>query len=113
MVIDRTVAAMSDFAAGANIDGKHYFGINWDRDVATPEIADIRNVVAGDPSPDGQGTLLIKRGIEVGHIFQLGTKYSEALKASVQGEDGRNQILTMGCYGIGVTRVVAAAIEQN
>ncbi|MDC9141076.1 proline--tRNA ligase [Escherichia coli] len=113
VVIDRTVAAMSDFAAGANIDGKHYFGINWDRDVATPEIADIRNVVAGDPSPDGQGTLLIKRGIEVGHIFQLGTKYSEALKASVQGEDGRNQILTMGCYGIGVTRVVAAAIEQN
>ncbi len=77
VVIDRTVAAMSDFAAGANIDGKHYFGINWDRDVATPEIADIRNVVAGDPSPDGQGTLLIKRGIEVGHIFQLGTKYSK------------------------------------
>ncbi len=88
VVIDRTVAAMSDFAAGANIDGKHYFGINWDRDVATPEVADIRNVVAGDPSPDGRGTLLIKRGIEVGHIFQLGTKYSEALKASVQGEDG-------------------------
>ncbi len=113
MVIDRTVAVMSDFGAGANIDGKHYFGINWDRDVATPEVADIRNVVAGDPSPDGKGTLLIKRGIEVGHIFQLGTKYSEALKASVQGEDGRNQILTMGCYGIGVTRVVAAAIEQN
>lgn len=81
--------------------------------MATPVVADIRNVVAGDPSPDGQGTLLIKRGIEVGHIFQLGTKYSEALKASVQGEDGRNQILTMGCYGIGVTRVVAAAIEQN
>ncbi|EAN8237206.1 proline--tRNA ligase [Salmonella enterica] len=113
VIIDRTVASMSDFAAGANIDGKHYFGINWDRDVATPVVADIRNVVAGDPSPDGQGTLLIKRGIEVGHIFQLGTKYSEALKASVQGEDGRNQILTMGCYGIGVTRVVAAAIEQN
>lgn len=113
VIIDRTVAAMSDFAAGANTDGKHYFGINWDRDVATPVVADIRNVVAGDPSPDGQGTLLIKRGIEVGHIFQLGTKYSEALKASVQGEDGRNQILTMGCYGIGVTRVVAAAIEQN
>ena len=113
VVVDRTVAAMSDFSAGANIDGKHYFGINWDRDVATPEVADIRNVVAGDPSPDGQGTLLIKRGIEVGHIFQLGTKYSEALKASVQGEDGRNVTLTMGCYGIGVTRVVAAAIEQN
>ncbi|WP_434586284.1 proline--tRNA ligase [Klebsiella sp. R390] len=113
VVIDRTVAVMSDFAAGANIDGKHYFGINWDRDVATPEVADIRNVVAGDPSPDGQGTLLIKRGIEVGHIFQLGTKYSQAMNASVQGEDGRNQVLTMGCYGIGVTRVVAAAIEQN
>ncbi|MEJ8325320.1 proline--tRNA ligase [Kosakonia sacchari] len=113
VVIDRTVAAMSDFSAGANIDGKHYFGINWDRDVATPEVADIRNVVAGDPSPDGKGTLLIKRGIEVGHIFQLGTKYSQALNAAVQGEDGRNQILTMGCYGIGVTRVVAATIEQN
>lgn len=113
VIIDRTVAVMSDFAAGANIDGKHYFGINWDRDVATPEVADIRNVVAGDPSPDGKGSLLIKRGIEVGHIFQLGTKYSEAMKAAVQGEDGRNQILTMGCYGIGVTRVVAAAIEQN
>jgi len=113
LVIDRTVAAMSDFSAGANIDGKHYFGINWDRDVVTPEVADIRNVVAGDPSPDGKGTLLIKRGIEVGHIFQLGTKYSQALNAAVQGEDGRNQILTMGCYGIGVTRVVAAAIEQN
>ena len=113
VVIDRTVAVMSDFAAGANIDGKHYFGINWDRDVATPEVADIRNVVAGDPSPDGKGTLMIKRGIEVGHIFQLGTKYSEAMKAAVQGEDGRNQTLTMGCYGIGVTRVVAAAIEQN
>lgn len=113
VVIDRTVATMSDFSAGANIDGKHYFGINWDRDVATPEVADIRNVVAGDPSPDGQGTLMIKRGIEVGHIFQLGTKYSQAMNAAVQGEDGRNQILTMGCYGIGVTRVVAAAIEQN
>ena len=113
VVIDRSVAAMSDFAAGANIDGKHFVGINWERDVALPEVADIRNVVEGDPSPDGKGTLLIKRGIEVGHIFQLGTKYSEAMKASVQGEDGRNQILTMGCYGIGVTRVVAAAIEQN
>ncbi|MBU9853713.1 proline--tRNA ligase [Rahnella bonaserana] len=113
VVADRTVAAMSDFSAGANIDGKHYFGINWDRDVALPEIADIRNVVAGDPSPDGQGTLVIKRGIEVGHIFQLGTKYSEAMNATVQGEDGKNQLMTMGCYGIGVTRVVAAAIEQN
>ena len=113
VVIDRTVAAMSDFGAGANQDGKHFFGINWERDVALPQVADIRNVVEGDASPDGKGTLLIKRGIEVGHIFQLGNKYSQALQASVQGEDGRNQILTMGCYGIGVTRVVAAAIEQN
>ncbi|MEC5344505.1 proline--tRNA ligase [Brenneria populi] len=112
-VVDRTVAAMNDFGAGANIDGKHYFGINWERDVALPLVADIRNVVEGDASPDGKGTLQIKRGIEVGHIFQLGSKYSEALKATVQGEDGRNQVLTMGCYGIGVTRVVAAAIEQN
>lgn len=113
VIADRSVAVMSDFAAGANIDGKHFIGINWDRDVALPEVADLRNVVAGDPSPDGKGTLMIRRGIEVGHIFQLGTKYSEALKAAVQGEDGRNQTLTMGCYGIGVTRVVAAAIEQN
>ncbi|KML65312.1 proline--tRNA ligase [Pectobacterium peruviense] len=113
VVVDRTVAAMSDFSAGANIDGKHYFGINWVRDVALPQVADIRNVIEGDISPDGKGTLQIKRGIEVGHIFQLGSKYSEALKATVQGEDGRNQTLTMGCYGIGVTRVVAAAIEQN
>lgn len=113
VIIDRTVAAMSDFAAGANQDGKHFFGVNWERDVALPQVADIRNVVEGDASPDGKGTLLIKRGIEVGHIFQLGTKYSQALQASVQGEDGRNQILTMGCYGIGVTRAVAAAIEQN
>lgn len=113
IIVDRTVAAMSDFSAGANIDGKHYFGINWDRDAALPEVADLRNVVAGDPSPDGQGTLVIKRGIEVGHIFQLGTKYSEAMNATVQGEDGRNQVMTMGCYGIGITRVVAAAIEQN
>jgi len=113
VIADRTVAAMSDFSTGANIDGKHYFGVNWERDVALPKVADIRNVVEGDASPDGQGTLLIKRGIEVGHIFQLGTKYSEAMKATVQGEDGRNQVVTMGCYGIGVTRVVAAAIEQN
>lgn len=113
VIIDRTVAAMSDFGVGANQDGKHFFGINWECDVALPQVADIRNVVEGDASPDGKGTLLIKRGIEVGHIFQLGTKYSQALQASVQGENGRNQILTMGCYGIGVTRVVAAAIEQN
>ncbi|KGT94794.1 proline--tRNA ligase [Erwinia typographi] len=113
IVIDRTVAVMSDFSAGANVDGKHFTGINWQRDLPLPHVADIRNVVEGDPSPDGKGTLQIKRGIEVGHIFQLGTKYSEAMKAAVQGEDGRNQILTMGCYGIGITRIVAAAIEQN
>ncbi len=113
LVIDRSVAVMSDFGAGANIDGKHYFGINWSRDLPLAPIADLRKVVEGDISPDGKGTLQIKRGIEVGHIFQLGTKYSEALKATVQGEDGRNQTLTMGCYGIGVSRVVAAAIEQN
>lgn len=113
IVVDRCVAVMSDFGAGANIDDKHYFGINWERDLPLPHIADLRNVVEGDISPDGQGTLQIKRGIEVGHIFQLGTKYSEAMKATVQGEDGRNQVMTMGCYGIGVSRVVAAAIEQN
>lgn len=113
VVVDRTVAAMSDFCAGANKDDKHLININWQRDLPLPRVADIRNVVEGDASPDGKGTLLIKRGIEVGHIFQLGTKYSEAMKASVQGEDGRNQTLTMGCYGIGITRIVAAAIEQN
>ncbi|CNI21541.1 proline--tRNA ligase [Yersinia vastinensis] len=113
IVIDRSVAVMSDFGAGANIDDKHYFGINWERDLPLPQVADLRNVVEGDISPDGKGTLQIKRGIEVGHIFQLGTKYSEAMKATVQGEDGRNQVMTMGCYGIGVSRVVAAAIEQN
>ncbi|WLS78172.1 proline--tRNA ligase [Erwinia pyri] len=113
IVVDRTVAVMSDFCAGANIDGKHFTGINWQRDLPLPHVADIRNVVEGDASPDGKGTLQIKRGIEVGHIFQLGAKYSEAMKASVQGEDGRNQTLMMGCYGIGITRIVAAAIEQN
>ncbi|AKO45959.1 proline--tRNA ligase [[Haemophilus] ducreyi] len=112
-IVDRSVALMSDFAAGANIDGKHYLNVNWQRDVALPEVFDLRNVVAGDPSPDGKGTLLIKRGIEVGHIFQLGQKYSDAMNATVQGEDGKPLVMTMGCYGIGVTRVVAAAIEQH
>ena len=112
-VLDRSVALMSDFGAGANIDGKHYFGLNWERDLPLPAIADLRTVVAGGPSPDGHGTLVIKRGIEVGHIFQLGTKYSQALNCQVLGENGKPIILTMGCYGIGVTRVVAAAIEQN
>ncbi|PKM00367.1 MAG: proline--tRNA ligase [Gammaproteobacteria bacterium HGW-Gammaproteobacteria-9] len=112
-VIDRSVALMSDFGAGANIDDKHYFGLNWERDLPLPQIADLRNVVAGDPSPDGQGRLVIKRGIEVGHIFQLGTKYSEAMNCQVMGENGKPATLIMGCYGIGVSRVVAAAIEQN
>ncbi|WP_111657070.1 proline--tRNA ligase [Isoalcanivorax indicus] len=112
-IIDRSVALMSDFGAGANEDGKHYFGINWERDLPLPEIADLRNAVDGDPSPDGEGRLTIKRGIEVGHIFQLGTKYSEALKAAVLDENGKSVVMPMGCYGIGVTRVVAAAIEQN
>ncbi|WP_419810364.1 proline--tRNA ligase [Bacterioplanoides sp.] len=113
IVVDRAVAHCSDFGAGANIDGKHLFGINWERDLPLPEVADLRNVVAGDPSPCGNGTLEIKRGIEVGHIFQLGTKYSEALKATVLNENGKDQTMIMGCYGIGVSRVVAAAIEQN
>ncbi len=112
-IIDRSVALMSDFAVGANIDDKHYFGVNWERDLPVPEVADLRNVVEGDPSPCGNGTLEIKRGIEVGHIFQLGTKYSEAMKAQVLGENGKPVTMTMGCYGIGVSRVVAAAIEQN
>lgn len=112
-IIDRTVAQMSDFGAGANIEGKHYFGINWERDLPTPQIADIRNVVEGDPSPCGKGSLSIKRGIEVGHIFQLGQKYAEALNAKVLDENGKAVTMDMGCYGIGVSRVVAAAIEQN
>lgn len=112
-IVDRSVANLNDFTMGANLDGKHYFGVNWERDLAIPMVADLRNVVEGDPSPCGKGSLQIKRGIEVGHIFQLGTKYSEAMKAQIQGEDGRLQTMIMGCYGIGVSRVVAAAIEQN
>lgn len=113
IIIDRSVALMSDFGAGANTDDKHYFGINWERDTPLPEIADLRNVVDGDPSPDGQGTLSIKRGIEVGHVFQLGQKYSQAMDANVLGDNGKTSHPWMGCYGIGITRVVAAAIEQN
>ncbi|MGD8578050.1 MAG: proline--tRNA ligase [Lysobacterales bacterium] len=112
-IADRTVAAMADFTAGANQDGKHFFGINWGRDVELPEVADLRNVVEGDPSPDGEGVLNLARGIEVGHIFQLGSKYSEAMNAVVLGEDGKSHVMMMGCYGIGVSRIVAAAIEQN
>ncbi|SNY95917.1 proline--tRNA ligase [Halomonas sp. hl-4] len=113
IIIDRSVALMSDFGAGANIEDKHYFGINWERDAPLPTIADLRKVVEGDPSPDGKGTLMIKRGIEVGHVFQLGKKYSEAMNANVLGDNGKTSHPWMGCYGIGVTRVVAAAIEQN
>jgi prolyl-tRNA synthetase len=112
-IVDRSVAVMSDFGAGANIDGKHYFGINWGRDVELGQVEDLRNVVEGDPSPCGKGTLMLKRGIEVGHIFQLGTNYSEKMNCNVLGPDGKSTILEMGCYGIGVSRVVAAAIEQN
>ncbi|MFD2190086.1 proline--tRNA ligase [Pistricoccus aurantiacus] len=113
IIIDRDVARMSDFGAGANIDDKHYFGINWERDLPLPKVADLRNVKEGDLSPDGKGTLSIKRGIEVGHVFQLGRKYSEALNATVLDDTGRAVNPWMGCYGIGVTRVMAAAIEQN
>lgn len=114
VIADRTVAAMSDFTCGANKEGFHLSGVNFGRNLPEPAlVADIRNVVEGDPSPDGKGKLVIKRGIEVGHIFQLGKKYSEALKLNVLGEDGKPFTVTMGCYGIGVTRVVASAIEQN
>ena len=113
VIVDRAASVLSDFIAGANEADKHATGVNWQRDAQFTEVYDLRNVVEGDPSPDGKGTLLIKRGIEVGHIFQLGTKYSEALGCKVLGEDGKPFTVTMGCYGIGVTRVVAAAIEQN
>ncbi len=112
-IVDRSVAVMSDFGAGANVDDKHYFGINWGRDVELGPVEDLRNVVEGDPSPCGKGTIQLKRGIEVGHIFQLGNAYSAAMNCGVLGPDGKNVILEMGCYGIGITRVVAAAIEQN
>jgi prolyl-tRNA synthetase len=113
VIIDKSAAVCSDFVCGANISGKHLTGVNWERDVALGSIADIRNVVEGDPSPDGIGILNIKRGIEVGHIFQLGNKYTQAMNASVLSENGKAKIMTMGCYGIGVSRVVASAIEQN
>ncbi len=113
IIADHEVAQMSDFAAGANIDDKHYFGINWERDVACPPTVDIRTAVEGDKSPDGKGYLQMARGIEVGHIFQLGTAYSSAMNAVVLGEDSKSHVMHMGCYGIGVSRIVAAAIEQN
>jgi prolyl-tRNA synthetase len=113
VIADRTVAAMADFVCGANEEGFHLTGVNWGRDLPEPEVADIRNVVEGDPSPDGRGRLRIRRGIEVGHIFQLRTKYSEAMKAVFLDAKGQTQPMEMGCYGIGVTRIAAAAIEQN
>lgn len=113
VIVDRAASILSDFVAGANIVDQHATGLNWDRDATYSEVYDLRNVVDGDPSPDGHGTLQIKRGIEVGHIFQLGQKYSEALNCTVLGEDGKPTIVSMGCYGIGITRVIAAAIEQN
>ena len=113
VVVDLAAAQLADFVCGANEDGKHLSGVNWGRDLPAAEVADLRNVVAGDPSPDGQGELVIARGIEVGHIFQLGRKYSEAMKATVLDEQGKDIPMEMGCYGIGVSRIVAAAIEQN
>ena len=113
VIVDRAASVLSDFVAGANAIDQHATGLNWERDAQFTEVYDLRNVVEGDPSPDGQGTLQIKRGIEVGHIFQLGQKYSEALGCKVLGEDGKPLVVTMGCYGIGVTRVVASSIEQN
>jgi prolyl-tRNA synthetase len=113
ILVDRSAAACSDFVCGANEDGYHLTGVNWERDVSDFEVCDLRNVVAGDASPDGKGSLQIRKGIEVGHIFQLGDKYSKAMNCGVLNESGKHQILKMGCYGIGVTRIVAAAIEQN
>lgn len=111
--VDRAATCLSDFVCGANEEGRHLTGVNWARDLPLGEVVDIRNVVEGDPSPDGKGTLTIARGIEVGHIFQLGKVYSDSMKATVLDENGKSVVMTMGCYGIGVSRVVAAAIEQN
>ncbi|NMM36478.1 MAG: proline--tRNA ligase [Glaciimonas sp.] len=113
LVVDRTVANMSDFVCGANAEDYHFTGANWGRDLPEPIVADIRDVVAGDPSPDGKGVLAIQRGIEVGHVFQLGTSYSESMRATFLDENGKPQLLQMGCYGIGITRILGAAIEQN
>jgi prolyl-tRNA synthetase len=113
IIADRTVAAMADFVCGANTADFHYTGVNWGRDLPEPIVADIRNVQVGDPSPDGKGILSIQRGIEVGHVFYLGSKYSQAMNAVFIDEDGKSKVMEMGCYGIGVTRLVGAAIEQN
>jgi prolyl-tRNA synthetase len=113
IIVDHAASRLADFSCGANSDGRHFTGVNWVRDLPEPICADLRNVVAGDPSPDGRGTLSIARGIEVGHIFQLGTKYSKSMQACVLDEAGKESPMIMGCYGIGVSRIVAAAIEQN
>ena len=113
IVADRTVANMSDFVCGANEAGFHYTGANWGRDIAEPVVCDLRNVVEGDASPDGKGVLAIQRGIEVGHVFQLGTRYSEDMKATFLDVNGKPALMQMGCYGIGITRILGAAIEQN
>ena len=113
VIVDRDAAVLADFVCGGNADGSHYTGANWERDARVTRIADLRNVVEGDLSPDGQGVLHIARGIEVGHVFQLGRKYAEALDATVIDDQGKAQLMTMGCYGIGVSRIVAAAIEQR
>ena len=113
VIVDRSAACLADFSCGANRDDAHLTGVNWERDLPLGRVEDLRRVEEGDPSPDGAGQLQIKRGIEVGHIFQLGTKYSEAMGAKVLDETGRNITMIMGCYGIGVSRIVAAAIEQN
>jgi len=113
VIVDHAAAHLADFVTGANKDGFHFTGVNFDRDITTYQLADLRNVVEGDPSPCGNGNLVIRRGIEVGHIFQLGDRYSSAMKAGVLNEEGKHQIMTMGCYGVGVSRIVAAAIEQN
>jgi len=113
IIADHAALQLADFVCGANENGKHLTGVNWERDLSLPSAADLRNVVDGDVSPDGKGTLSIVRGIEVGHIFQLGEKYSTAMKANVLDENGKSATMTMGCYGIGITRIVAAAIEQN
>ncbi|BAN68707.1 proline--tRNA ligase [endosymbiont of unidentified scaly snail isolate Monju] len=113
VIVDRAAAVASDFTCGANQDGKHWFGVNWERDLPLPEVADLRKVVEGDPAPDGSGPLRIVKGIEVGHIFQLGRTYSEKMNATVLDENGKSVVMTMGCYGIGVSRVVGAAIEQH
>ena len=113
IIVDRAAEKLADFVCGANETGKHLTGVNWDRDISDYEVADLRDVVEGDPSPCGKGTLAMARGIEVGHIFQLGDTYTEAMNAAVLNQQGKNQTLTMGCYGIGISRIVAAAIEQN